>query len=285
MDSSGQDFRQDIKRLQKEMSIVIKPLEDITKIKSKDSKFLTDLNKATQDIPPVEYLLERLEQVRAEMHELVRKQLEDMVKSFKHIETQYIKNVMNNGRKIRESALGWRIERLEMQAKPEKSQVRYLYNEEVVVDWQPISNVEDIIQLEHQATSNLDKWAIPAESKPALFFEAYRSAQLMQENTHRDLINISDFYRELRLALIRRTDLKVKPQAKVSKYNEFPRYAFLYNLDLYRKMSSDIPENIRLGFQTGSMKEVNAGKGFVVNGLDPEQDYKLMCYVITAKGL
>jgi len=88
-----------------------------------------------------------------------------------------------------------------------------------------------------------------------------------------------DFYKEVRIALIRNCLVK-KPTSKIDKYLDFPLWAFLYNLDIYRSL--EIPIEQKLGFQTGS--QVESSKGLVINGLNPQDDYKVMCYVIPPCG-
>jgi hypothetical protein len=62
-----------------------------------------------------------------------------------------------------------------------------------------------------------------------------------------------------------------------------PAWAFLYNLDLYRREDAQrqSPDQ-RLSFQTGSQAE-QPRLGRTMNGLDPDLDYQVFCYV-TARG-
>lgn len=280
MDTKELNFREEIKRLQKDLSLLNKPCEAITKLKPGDSEILAKLEKARQALPPGELHGKRMDEINHQLQQIIGKANAELSQQFKLLESQYIREIRSNGQNHRETASGWRIGRFEMHTSADKAQVRFAYNEEVVVNWQTVSSVEEIKELEKQAGALLDKWALPAEEMPDLFMEAFRSVGFMQEGTHKELVNIGDFYRELRLVLIRHSDLRSKPQTKVSKFVEFPRFAFIYNLDLYRQLAGSLPEGKKLGFQTGSMKEVNAGKGFVVNGLEPDKDYKMMCYMI-----
>jgi hypothetical protein len=93
------------------------------------------------------------------------------------------------------------------------------------------------------------------------------------------LVPLVDFYRQLRLTLVRR-DLGQRPDKKLS-YVEFPQWAFLYNLDRYRSLSSNIPRETRLVVQTGSQQETQRF-GMITDGLDARQDYKVVCYVLHA---
>lgn len=82
------------------------------------------------------------------------------------------------------------------------------------------------------------------------------------------------------MALVRH-ELEGQPPDRKLRWGELPRWAFLYNLDRYRALGAAVPEARRLGLQTGSQQE-SRGFGMVVNGLDAQQDYKTMSFVVPA---
>ncbi|NLY42549.1 MAG: hypothetical protein GX066_00945 [Clostridiaceae bacterium] len=252
----------------------------IERIKTNDVNVLEKLEKFLKEIPEPDVLSCAL----YENVDIVKKTLDEIKsnrsQSFKRIEAEYIRSLKTEGKVYREKARGWRIGCLEINTAPELSKIRILYNGEVLINWTYVSSKEDIVALEKKALNMLDSQLIPEEELIESFWDAYQQAVSKNKSTDSRLVPIKEFYKEVRITLIRRYLESKKIAAKLDKYVEFPLWAFLFNLDKYRALGKSIPENKRLALQTGSMQETSHGKGLVVNGLNPDEDYKMMCYVV-----
>ena len=123
--------------------------------------------------------------------------------------------------------------------------------------------------------------AYPDDLLARVFWDAYeqeRARRRPGRGARPEAVPLLDFYRGLRVALVRHELEEQQPDKKL-RYAELPRWTFLYNLDRYRALGAAVPEARRLGYQTGSQQESRT-IGVVVNGLDAQQDYKTMCYIV-----
>lgn len=269
-----------LKELQKDFNKIQKYFEIFTKIKASDSEALDVLDKAIKGAPTGQTLSCAYDDLKVRAIEFLAEARKHREKDFRRIETEFIKLSKENGKDVRESSGGWRIGVLELRSNPELSKVQFLYNRDVIIPWQSVSSVEDFIKVENSTLAMLDKIALSEEILSAIFLEAYQQALVRSAKTDPKIVPIFGLYKETRIALVRHFFSKKAPNAKLDQFYDFPRWAFLYNLDRYRTYSNSLPIQERLGLQTGSQQEVSQGKGMVVNGLDPLQDYKVMCYVI-----
>ncbi|WP_373061006.1 hypothetical protein [Gemmatimonas sp.] len=92
-----------------------------------------------------------------------------------------------------------------------------------------------------------------------------------------------EFQREVRVELVR-TALTGGPGAPARRITrtEMPQWAFLYNVDRYRRLGGGVPSEHRLAFQTGGQSE-SREYAMVLNGLDAQGAYKKYCYVHPAQ--
>ncbi|NMB34431.1 MAG: hypothetical protein GX992_09460 [Clostridium sp.] len=259
---------------------VFKFINVLGKIKANDADILEKLEKILKGIPEPEILSRALSENITIVKKMVDEIKSNRLQSFKKIEAAYIRSIGAEGRAYRETAGGWRIGCLEMKTSPEFSKIRILYNGEVLINWTYINSNEDIVVLEEKALEMLDGQLILDQDLIESFWDAYQQALSRNKNTDSRLVEIKRFYVEVRLSLIRRFLESKNAAAKINKHTEFPVWAFLFNLDKYRALTKRIPENKRLAFQTGSMQETSKGKGLVVNGLNLDDEYKVMCYVV-----
>ena len=264
----------------KTLKNVFKSFKTIEKLKPNDADALEKLEKFLKEIPAPDILSralhENIDMAKKTVDEIKRNRLQ----SFKRIEAEYIRGLTAEGKSCREKAGGWRVGCLEIKTAPELSKIKILYNGEELIKWQYVSSKDDIVALEKEALQMLDSQMIPEQELIEVFWDAYQQAVSRNTSTDSRLVLIKDFYKEVRISLIRRYLESKNITAKLDKYVEFPLWAFLFNLDRYRALGKNIPENKRLVLQTGSMQETSQGKGFVVNGLEPNEDYKMMCYVV-----
>lgn len=253
-------------------------------IKPNDTDALEKLEKFLKEIPAPEVLSRALYENIAIVKKTVDEIKSNRLQSFKRIEAEYIRSLKTEEKAYREKAGGWRIGCLEIKTAPELSKIRILYNGEVLINWIYVSSKDDFVALEKQALNMLSSELIPELELIESFWDAYQQAVRCNKSTDSKLVPIKEFYKELRVSLIKRYLESKNPTSKLDKYIEFPLWAFLFNLDTYRALGKSIPENKKLALQTGSMQETSQGKGLVVNGLNTNEDYKMMCYVIALKG-
>jgi len=270
-----------------ELEVVIKELKDalkvfnkIIEVKPNDKDVLEKLEKFIVSASNLSSVFETLNDIIVRAKDIIAEEREKMSYNFKLIESELIMELKEKGVPLRECSDGWRIKSIQLKTKPQSSAVSISYNNQTIIDWTRINSKEDIQSLIEQAEKLLSQYLMPKDELIDIFWDAYKFARF---KSGKDVVNIFDFYIEVRLIQLRRYLEKNKPDAKITKYTEFPEWAFLYNLDIYRSIWDEIPEDKRLALQTGSMQEIMQGKGMYVNGLNPDDDYKIMCYVYEAK--
>lgn len=275
-----------IKDFQKDVKSIMKFYEVFIKLKSGDAEILDQLGKALKALPQSEIVGQATEELRIKGTRILETASKQRADGFKRCETAFIRNTREMGKSVREFSQGWRIGPLELQVKREEACASFLYNGETILKWQSISTAEDIATMEKNALSMLDQAKLPEPILVEAFWEAYLAAVSKNHTgSNPSLVQLLELYREFRISLIRNYLEGKAPNKKIDKYIDFPKWAFLYNLDVLRSLGSNIPPERRLILQTGSMNEVSKGKGFVVNGLDAMNEYKVMVYVLAASGV
>jgi hypothetical protein len=258
---------------------VVAPLRAIAELKPRQPDILDKLDQALARLASGESVGKTVEALRAKGREVIARGRRQRVEEFKRIEAEFIRRSRDENHVVRESAEGWRLGPLELQVRREQAQCRTLYNREVLLDWSRVATLDDIQQISAKSLELLKKWLLPESTLADSFWEAYeecRARRRAAEKGNPDVVPLLDFYRELRLALARH-DLAQRPDKKFS-YPEFPKWAFLHNLDVYMSRSSSLPADRRLTLQTGSQQETRR-IGMVVNGLDARQEYKAVCFI------
>ncbi len=270
-----------LKQLQGKIKTFLKALIQITKLKQDDPDSLIKLDKIAKILPSIETFSVGYEELIQDCNKVRTDGLNLREINFGKLLTAYLRHVSEKGIGIRETSSGWRTGILELQLKPAIGQIRFLYNRQALISWRSVIEVDDFIKAENESMSLLEGAKLPDNELADLFMNAYNFSIMTERlDEGRKAIRIGKFYGKLRLVLIEH-ELQAKgPSAKIEKFKEFPTWAFLYNLDRYRRYTAlHSPEN-RLGLMTGSQQEVSKGYGMIVNGLDPQQDYQVMCYMI-----
>ncbi len=275
-----------IKDFQKDIKIVMKFFEVFTKLKPGDAEIIDQLGKALKALPQAEIIGQATEELRVKGTKILEIASKQRADGFKRCETAFIRNARETGKSVREFTQGWRVGPLELQVKREEARASFLYNGEMLLKWESISTAEDLATMEKNALSMLEQAALPGTILVEAFWEAYISAvKRNHTGVNPSLVQLLELYREFRISLIRKYMEGKAPNKKIDRYVDFPKWAFLYNLDLLRALGSNIPPERRLILQTGSMNEVSKGKGFVLNGLDAINEYKVMVYVLAPSGV
>lgn len=273
-----------LKALARDAQALSKPLEAIAKLKPGDAEALDRLQKALASLPTGEQLGHALNELRVRAETTLRDARAARAESFRRHEADFVREQRAAGTPVRESGSdSWRVGPLELELQREASKARLLYNRDPVTAWKPIGSREDLNGLVAAAHKNLEGAALPADALPELLWDAYehlrRSAARQDAGAVR--VPLNEFFREVRVALTRHELRSGKPDRKLTR-TELPRWAFLYNLDRYRRMLPELPAERRLGFETGSQHDHQKGMAMVMNGLDANADYKSYCYVYAA---
>jgi len=273
------DSRSAIQALQADAKRIIKPLDAIVKIKAAKPEAIDKLNAAVVKLPEADVIGEAVSELRSKAESFLKEAVRDRTDRVKRAEAEFVRTAREEGKAVRELDSSWRIEALEIQLKREEGKARAAFNHEPVTRWEAIASREDLDRLEEEARTLLKEAEIPEVDLPGTFWEAFRSYRW--RNRTEDRVPVADLYPEIRLERVRREIADGRPDRKITG-TEFPRWAFLYNLDRYRALGSAI-DGGRLAFETGSQAET--GKiGVTVNGLKADQDYRKVCYVSVARG-
>lgn len=263
------------KRLQK----ALQPIELIAGLKESAADALEQLQAAAKKVPAVETTAPAISELKNNATKFVAEVDRAVVEQFKRAEAQFINEARSDGRTPRQVGDGWRVGPLEFVIKRPQAQVTARYNGELLLPARTITSAEDLQALETDALALLDKSAMPEEELERVFWRAYRSAitELAEGNHEAKRVPIKDFYVWVRLHHVGEELRSGKPDREV-KRTTMPRWAFLYNLDRYRKLDG-VDSTRRLWLDAGSSAEIGRGVGMVTNGLDARDEYKMICYV------
>jgi hypothetical protein len=200
-------------------------------------------------------------------------------RNYKQYEGIYLRSIKEKGTYIRETSQGWRTGHLSLETRPTLAQIRYSFNRIPLTEWKNVRSELDLFEQCKKAEELIILVTIPEEQLIQFLWTSYKKAIVEkhdQVDSQRCLIK--DAYREFDSKI--KQDSEWKKKLGVMIKDQYPLWAFLYNLDRYRLLGSKIPSAKRLGLQTGSQQEVSQGLGMTVNGLVPEEDYKIMCYLV-----
>lgn len=255
------------------------PFQAFAAIKPGSADSLEKLESALARLPAGDTFSRAVEALRTRASETLTRARRERGDAFRRIETEFVQSSRTQGEPVREQSNGWRVASLELQVRREQGQIRWLYNREVLIDWSPVTSAAVFADARGKAQLLLKKEELPETVLKDAFWDTYQECLRLQQSQGRssNLVPLGDFYRELRLTLVRR-ELTQKPDKRISQA-EFPKWAFLYNLDRYRTLAASLPADRRLALQTGSQRDT-ARLGMVTNGLDGRQDYQVVCYVL-----
>jgi hypothetical protein len=264
-------------QLQAEFRRLSAPLAAFTKVKASDPKHIERLDVALKRLPPGEAVGQTLDELRERMARYVEAARRERIQAFRPLEAEYVRDARADGKSLRERANGWRVDLLELQLQREQARARYFYNREALAPWSPVGAAADLAALEAKARALLARAALPEATLRGVFQDAFdyaRDRRRPARASQPERVPLPDFYRAVRVMLVQHELAEGQPEKKL-RYGELPRWAFLYNLDRYRALGAE------LALQTGSQQE-SRQFGLVVNGLDAQQDYKTMCYILPA---
>jgi len=271
----------DLLQLQAEYRRLAGPLGALAKIKPNDPRALERLAATLKRLPSGDTLGPALDDLRGRTERFLDTARRERIAAFRPLEAEWVRAARADGKQLRERSGGWRIDMLELGLQRDQARARFFYNREALTPWSPIGSAADLAALEERARALLNGATFPDASLVAIFHDAYvgeRAARERHGKGRVEVVPLPDFYRGVRVALVRNELAGQAPEKKL-RWAELPRWAFLYNLDRYRARAAEVPEGQRLGLQTGSQQE-SRQFGMVVNGLEAAQDYRTMCFVV-----
>jgi len=266
-----------LKPLLKAVGDMIKPMDELLAVKLSTPEALEELDKHLKKSMSRDSV--QLMGVLADLAVAVNAMRAERVASFTPILSEYLRTRQSQGDGVRETGTGWRIGIFELQSKPGAGAARIAYNREPLTKWVDIHSVDSLTRLEQVAHSELSRWSIPDDDLLSILHSAYDACRAF---TKSPLVPMVEFYKSVRYVQVKKLLDKEGPRAEITSC-KLPGAAFMYAVDRYKALSMDLPPTKRLGFQTGSSHEVSQKKGFIINGLDPSSDYKVVCYVVRAE--
>lgn len=272
--SAESELSDPLKAAQRDAKRLAGLFDAIAKLKPSSAGFTEKLATAIDALPPADALVAAIGQIRSAAENRVRDARANRESIVRSVEADFVNGLRKNGAAIREVSDGWRIGEMQLELKRTAGQARLLYNREVVIPWQSIGSVSDLDRLVTDARGRLARYAIPDPLLTDLLSSALDCALSNSKSQTKSLVPLPELYKEFRVAQVRRT-LAGKPDRKLE-HAEFPRFAFLYNLDRYRLMTG--PRSGVLTLETGSQSDVQRGIGMVLNGLEATADYRTYCY-------
>jgi hypothetical protein len=247
------------------------------------------IERALGRLPPGETFGAALDELRSQLESAVAEQRRAHAEAFGRHEAASIRAAREAGIALREQNAGWRIGPIELAFRRGAARACALYNHVEIVRWTAVADVSDLDKIMQKGATLLDRAraSLPEDLLVSVMWDAYvaaRTARAALRTSSRDVIPILDFYRDLRIALVRHDLDGKRPETKLA-HAEMPKWAFLYHLDRYRDLGAAVPAERRLGFQTGSQSESARNRCVTLNGLDAAQEYKEFCHVLPPRGI
>jgi len=272
--------KENLNILKKNVSKFVKIFDEFRKIDSKDEDSIEKIEKLIQKFPESSDLLTQIEAIKSGLDTHIRESRKIRAGNFNTIFNEYLDNLQKSKRSSRQIDNNkLRVRMLELQADPKRSSIQFLFNKRELIPWKHVICSDDIVRYENECIETLKKNKIPETDIGDIFYRAYLNAlgkNQREKRTYSDFVLIEDFYEEVQIELFRQ-QLHTKKSGDSGTTITFPIWAFLYNLDIYRKMSNISEEN-KLTLEIGSQIETHK-YGIVLNGLDPNSDYKMFCYI------
>jgi hypothetical protein len=277
----NEELKADLVALQRDLQLLLKPVLALAKVKkSSKADVIDQLVRVLERFPATIDLGPAVDEIRARAQRVVTEGRRQREGTLKQVVGGLVGLRKGSGEDVREVASGWRIGRFELEVDTSHPRVRVLYNKEALVPWSAVAAEGDLDALLTSAARKLETAELPTERLVGLFWSAFEGAlNAARKVTPTTRVPLREFYRAVRVELVRdELATASHPDARL-KHAEFPTWAFLYNLDRYRSASAEIPPDKSLVLETGSQQDHQKGMAMVLNGLKATQDYKSYCYI------
>lgn len=272
----------DFEMIKKDLLKIDKKISAIRFIKPKDPKFLEKLESYQKTLPRGDEVGPILDEVSKKLKSYIESSNKNRLTFFRPLINQYIESLQgkNISYRIVDNTL-FRVGCLEIETQPEKGNIRILFNKNTIFPWTPVREMNDIESSVQASHAKLKEVEVSLDEFSRMLFYAYQKVRAKQEKERKPnpgFVMLKSLHSEILVELFK-LQLKGKKSLNVKmKDIFFPDWAFLYNLDLYRAKLSQIPEEKRLLFETGSQAETEK-YGVVLNGLSAQSEYKKFCYI------
>lgn len=183
-------------------------------------------------------LVDDLASVMKELPRAIDQAITDGKAKHRKAINDFLEKMRQEGRHVREDQ-GWTIDELVLEYKhpgDNSSEVRFTYNTYPITTYRLYSKWEDIQKHYEQIKSQFELMTLPDSELIDAFWEAY--TKLPQTTSTHHLL--TEFYISLWETFIRR-QMKSRTK-KITRFLEFPFWAFTYNVDKYKTLLAEHPD-------------------------------------------
>jgi hypothetical protein len=276
------DMKKEFDFIKKDILRIIKPLYGIQDINCNNPDFVVKINDYINKLPKSDDLRKSYDETKNRLINYSNKIETYSKQSFAKMINQYQQNLQKRDIKFRlvdNNRL--RVDCLEIELKIEKGQIRVLYNKITIIPWVSIHSSQELEKYEKQALKRLKDCEIDQKILPIVVKKSYERVYFYRKRnnkTNPHLVSIKNLHK----VLIKEV-FNYQIDNRRSYNSEFkgvflPEWAFVYNLDRYRSMMQSIAPEFQLSFETGSQSQTEK-EGVVLNGLNPNFDYKKFCFL------
>jgi hypothetical protein len=262
------------KTIKRGLSALAQQFTAAAKIDLEKPSGLADLDQYLKKLPPTEVLASKIDELRSQATQAAQEEKKRRTHGFGAVESEFIQ-LVKASHPLREKDSGWRIGPLEVEVNRDIAKARVLYNHDEIVPWRGVGSAHDLKRLFEDGLKKLESAKWDEERFSKLLQRAFDAVSRKAHGADpQPRVPIAELHRQVRLELVS-DELQHKPDKKLTD-TAFPRWAFAYNLDLYRRRNEEAGS--QLLFETGSQQEQRT-LGYSLNGLDAEEDTKTFCFM------
>lgn len=268
--------------MKKDLLKIDKKISAIRYIKPQDPKFLDKLDAYQKSLPKGEDIGAFIDDISSKLNIYIEDKNQFRRANFRPLINEFLESLQSKNMDFRiiENTL-YRVGCFEMETQPHNGNIRISFDKNVIMPWKPVESIADIDACFLECTKKIKDQEIPIEQFSTMLHQAYKRIQARQVKERKpnpEFVLLKSLHEEILIELFR-FQVKGKKNLNV-KFKEifFPIWAFQYNLERYREHLSEVPEERRLLFETGSQADTEK-YGIVLNGLSAKSDYKKFCYI------
>lgn len=232
-------------------------------------------------LPPADAMGNELAELVQNAQHTCSTLVQERAESFGRNLAAFVRDQRTAGTVVKETAGGaWRVGALLMETKPSAGAVRLAYNQSPLDKaWTVVSTPEAIMKCYQSgcaALAQLDALQLPLAR---VTWEAFQHLKATgQAGPDGKRAPVRAFATELRIAIVRElvTRNKKKDAGQLACGAEWQTF---YLIDRYRDLLRTRQQAPRVVFETGSMQETSK-MGVMLDGLSPESEYRVYCYVV-----
>lgn len=295
-EGSERSLAEEFNRLKKQTQQLLRPYLDLVKLSLKDVN-AESLEQIAKYRPNSASLAKELEALSEQFKAFKQHYLAEAQDRFRVAVAEFVRTRQSTGPQPREvGAAIWRVGRLssaihapqvdadrgilDIETDVTRQCARVLYDGEKLLPWSSVTRSSDLDAIVSKAYRQLESQAIPVSEMTEVFASAYdHYLELGRKEGKVDpgLVPILEFYHQVRLELTRRALIKQGPEGKIP-FSEFPRWAFLFNLDRYQVIDSWNYPSPRLSLEVGTQATIRQGRCLIVSCLQ-SQGHRQCCFI------